>query len=195
MKQLATISLLLTLLTLQGCAGLIVAGAVSGAIMLNDERSLKTQLDDTNADFKIAAELDKYADIKAQTHIRVITVNRKILVVGQSPNSQLRDKAISVISALKLGDKVYDQIRIGSSTGFTTRSNDTWITTKVKGRMLNQDGLDITQIKVVTENGEVFLLGLIAENQVDLAVDVARHTSGVRKVIKVFELTKVNKHQ
>ncbi|RYV03538.1 osmotically-inducible protein OsmY [Shewanella sp. OPT22] len=190
MKKLATITLVTSLLMLQGCAGLIVAGAVGGAVMLNDERSLKTQLDDTNADFKIAAELDKHKDIKEHTHIRVVTVNKKILVVGQSPNSQLRDKAIQIISELKLGDKIYNQIRIGSPTGFTTRSNDTWITTKVKGRMLNQDGLDITRIKVVTENGEVFLLGLIAENQADLAVDVARHTSGVRKVIKVFELTK-----
>ena len=190
MRKLATIALLLSLFTLQGCAGLIVAGAVSGAVMLNDERSLKTQLDDTNADFKISAALDKNKDIKEHAHIRAITVNRKILVVGQAPNSQLRDRAINIIADLKLGDKIYNQIRIGSPTGFTTRSNDTWITTKVKGRMLNHDGLDITRIKVVTENGEVFLLGVIAENQADLAVDVARHTSGVRKVIRVFDITK-----
>lgn len=190
MTKRTTITLLLSLLLLQGCAGLIVAGAVSGAVMLNDKRSIKTQLDDTNADFKISAELNKDKDIKQHTHIRAITVNRKILVVGQSPNTQLRDKAIKIISDLNLGDKIYNQIRITSPTGFSTRSNDTWITTKVKGRMLNQEGLDITRIKVVTENGEVFLLGLIAEDQAELAVDIARHTSGVKKVIKVFELMK-----
>ncbi len=189
MRKPATITLLLSLLGLQGCAGLIVAGAVGGAVMLNDERGLRTQLDDTDTDFKISAELSKDKDIKEHAHIRAITVNRKILVVGQAPDSQLRDRAIKIISDLKTGDKIYNQIRIGSPTGFIARGNDTWITAKVKGRMLNRDGLDITRVKVVTENGEVFLLGLIAKNQADIAADIARHTSGVRKVIMVFELT------
>ncbi|MBE8167842.1 MAG: BON domain-containing protein [Shewanella sp.] len=185
-------AILLSLMLLQGCAGLIVAGVVGGAVMLNDERPLKTQLDDTDADFTISAALAKHQDIKSQTHIRAITVNRKVLVIGQAPNERLKDKVIRVINELKLSDKIYNQIRIGTSTSFGTRSNDTWITTKVKGRMLNTDGLDITRIKVVTENSEVFLLGVINENQADIAADIARFTSGVRRVIKVFESSKSN---
>ncbi|WP_133405554.1 division/outer membrane stress-associated lipid-binding lipoprotein [Parashewanella tropica] len=188
MKKL--IALLLTCFMLQGCAGLIIAGAAGGAVALNDKRSLGTQLDDTDADFKIMAELAKQQDIKNQTHIRAITVNRKVLVIGQAPNTMLRDKAINTIKGMNIADKVYDQIRISSPTGFTTRTSDTWITTKVKGRMLNQKGLDITRIKVITENGEVFLMGVINSKQADLAVNVARHTTGVRKVIKVFDYTK-----
>jgi osmotically-inducible protein OsmY len=172
---------------LQGCAGAVVIGAVSGAKMANDERSVGTQLSDTNADFTISSALSKHDDISNQTNITAVVMNTHVLMMGQSPNSMLRDKAINVVQQLQLGGKIHNQIRIGNPTSFTTRSNDTWVTTKVKGRMLNEEGIDITRIKVVTENGEVFLLGLVDRKQAELAVDIARNTAGVRKVVKVFE--------
>lgn len=182
-----TLSLIAVIFMLQGCAGAVMVGAVGGAMMVNDERSFSTQLDDTNADFQIASELAALEDVKNQANITGIVMNNNVLMIGQSPNSMLRDKAIRTVQTLKLGGKIHNQIRIGNPTSFTTRSNDTWITTKVKSRMLNTDNLDTTRIKVITENGEVFLLGIVSRDQADLAVDVARNTAGVRKVIKVFE--------
>lgn len=176
-------------LLLQGCAGAVMVGAVSGAKMANDERSMSTQISDTNADFTIASALSKYDDLNNQTNIAAVVMNNNVLMIGQAPNSMLRDKAITVVQDLQIGGKIHNQIRIGTPTSFTTRSNDTWVTTKVKGRMLNEKSLDITRIKVVTENGEVFLLGLIDRKQADLAVEIARNTAGVRKVVKVFEYT------
>ncbi|GGP57008.1 BON domain-containing protein [Shewanella algicola] len=172
---------------LQGCAGAVMVGAVSGAKMANDERSMSTQISDTNADFTIASALSKHDDLNNQTNIAAVVMNNNVLMIGQAPNSMLRDKAIKVVHELDIGGKIHNQIRIGTPTSFTTRSNDTWVTTKVKGRMLNEKFLDITRIKVVTENGEVFLLGLIDRKQADLAVEIARNTAGVRKVVKVFE--------
>ncbi|MDD8060972.1 MULTISPECIES: BON domain-containing protein [Shewanella] len=172
---------------LQGCAGAVMVGAVSGAKMANDERSMSTQISDTNADFTIASALSKHDDLNNQTNIAAVVMNSNVLLIGQAPNSMLRDKAIKVVQELDIGGKIHNQIRIGTPTSFTTRSNDTWVTTKVKGRMLNEKSLDITRIKVVTENGEVFLLGLIDRKQADLAVEIARNTAGVRKVVKVFE--------
>ncbi|WP_282109194.1 BON domain-containing protein [Shewanella algicola] len=172
---------------LQGCAGAVMVGAVSGAKMANDERSMSTQISDTNADFTIASALSKHDDLNNQTNIAAVVMNSNVLMIGQAPNSMLRDKAIRVVQELEIGGKIHNQIRIGTPTSFTTRSNDTWVTTKVKGRMLNEKSLDITRIKVVTENGEVFLLGLIDRKQADLAVEIARNTAGVRKVVKVFE--------
>ena len=182
-----TLSLIAVILMLQGCAGAVMVGAVGGAMMVNDERSFSTQLDDTNADFQIASELAALEDVKNQANITGVVMNGNVLMIGQSPNSMLRDKAIRTVQTLKLGGKIHNQIRIGNPTSFTTRSNDTWITTKVKTRMLNTDNLDTTRIKVITENGEVFLLGVVHRDQADLAVDVTRNTAGVRKVIKVFE--------
>ncbi|ABE53566.1 transport-associated [Shewanella denitrificans OS217] len=185
--------ILLTLALLQGCAGAVVLGAVSGAKMANDERSVGTQLSDTNADFQISSALSKHNDISNQTNITAVVMNNNVLMIGQSPNSMLRDKAINAVQGLQLGGKIHNQIRIGNPTSFTTRSNDTWVTTKVKGRMLNENGIDVTRIKVITENGEVFLLGLVDRKQADLAVDIARNTAGVRKVVKVFEYVDVSK--
>lgn len=187
MKRL--LPLLLIPLFLSGCAGIVAVGAVGGAVMVNDERPLRTQLDDTNADFKIASALAKHDDIKNQTHIIGIVMNGDTLLIGQAPNDMLRDKAIRIVKSLHLGGKIHNQINIGNPTSFTTRSNDTWITTKVKGRMLNVDGLDMTKIKVITENGEVYLMGLVSQKEANIAIDIARNTSGVRKVISVFEHT------
>ncbi|MCL1156288.1 divisome-associated lipoprotein YraP [Shewanella inventionis] len=185
MNRLFIISVLVILL--QGCAGAVMVGAVSGAKMANDERSMSTQISDTNADFTIASALSKYDDLNNQTNIAAVVMNNNVLLIGQAPNSMLRDKAIKVVQDLEIGGKIHNQIRIGTPTSFTTRSNDTWVTTKVKGRMLNEKSLDITRIKVITENGEVFLLGLIDRKQAELAVEIARNTAGVRKVVKVFE--------
>ncbi|NMH65098.1 BON domain-containing protein [Shewanella salipaludis] len=172
---------------LQGCAGAVMVGAVGGAMMANDERSVSTQLSDTNADFQISSALLAQEDIKNQTNVTGVVMNGNVLLIGQAPNSMLRDKIVNTVLGLKLGGKLHNQIRIGNPISFTTRSNDTWVTTKVKGRMLNEKGLDVTRIKVITENGEVFLLGLVDRAQAELAVEIARNTAGVRKVIKVFE--------
>ncbi|MCL1143554.1 BON domain-containing protein [Shewanella gaetbuli] len=181
------IAIISVLALLQGCAGAVMIGAVGGAKMANDERSMSTQISDTNADFEIISALSKHDDLKKQTNITGVVMNKNVLMIGQAPNSMLRDKAIKTVQALNIGGKIHNQIRIGNPTSFTTRSNDTWVTTKVKGRMLNEKSLDITRIKVITENGEVFLLGLVERSQADIAVDIARNTAGVRKVIKVFE--------
>ncbi|MCH1920525.1 BON domain-containing protein [Shewanella sp. A3A] len=175
--------------TLTGCAGAMMASTVGGAVMLNDERSISTQLDDTNADFSIDSALRSNNELRENSNVTGISMNGNVLLIGQAPSSRLRDLAVSTIQNLKLGGKIHNQIRVGNPVSFTTRSNDSWITTKVKGRMLNDKNLDMTRIKVVTENGEVFLLGLVSRAQADLAVDIARNTSGVRKVIKVFEYT------
>ncbi|QYJ86391.1 BON domain-containing protein [Shewanella mesophila] len=184
----ALLPLIAIVLMLQGCAGAVMVGAVGGAMMINDERSFSIQLDDTNADFQISNALAAHEDIKNQTNITGVAMNGNVLMIGQAPNSMLRDKAINTVKGLNLGGKIHNQIRIGNPTSFTTRSNDTWVTTKVKTRMLNDKELDVTRIKVITENGEVFLLGVVTRDQADLAVEITRNTAGVRKVIKVFDL-------
>ena len=188
------LALILCLVYLQGCAGVVMVGAVGSAKMANDERPVSKQISDTNADFKIVSALAEDDDINKMTRIVGVVMNGDILMIGQAPNSTLRDKAITIVQELNIGGKIHNQIRIGTPTSFSTRSNDTWVTTKIKGRMLNENKLDITRIKVVTENGEVFLLGLIDRAQADLATEIASNTAGVRKVVKVFEYVEPTKN-
>ncbi len=181
------IALILVTTTLSGCAGVIMAGAVGGAVMVNDRRSFTTQIDDHGLDVAVTDALNEDDGLRNQSRIRVISMNRRVLLVGQVPNQMLKDRAVQIARANPDVLQLHDQLRIGNPVGFTTQSNDTWTTTKVKSRMFSDNELDAMRIKVITENGEVFLLGLVNASEADLAVDVARTTSGVRKVIKVFE--------
>lgn len=117
----------------------------------------------------------------------MISVNGSVLVIGQAPNTYLRDLAIKSINEVKQVVQLHNQIRISSTTSITTRSNDVWLTSKVKAALFGSDNIDATNIKVVTENGEVFLMGLITEAQANEAVEIARNVSGVNRVFKIFE--------
>ncbi len=172
---------------LSGCAGLLMAGAVGGAVVANDRRTLGNQIDDHALEVKMASALREHEDLTAQTRISAISMNQQVLLVGQVPNQLLHDKAVKVLKGLDGVETLHDQLRRGSPIGLGTSSQDSWITTKVKSRMFSDGELDALRIKVITENGEVFLLGLVDPQEADRAVEIARTTAGVRKVVKVFE--------
>jgi len=182
--------LLITLSTigiLQGCAAAAVVTVVGGATMANDNRTLGKQIDDHGIEFTAHARLSEHKGISENTNLQVVSVNGKVLVVGQAPNAYLRDEAIKILNKVEGIEHIFDQIRISNKTSFTTRSNDVWLTSKVKTALFGSDKIDATNIKVVTENGEVFLMGLITAPEGNEAVNIARHVGGVNRVFKMFE--------
>ena len=172
---------------LQGCVAAAVVTIIGGASAATDERSLGTQLDDQKIEFEAYAKLSQQEALNEHTNLQVISVNGSVLVVGQAPNTYLRDLAIKSINEVKQIVQLHNQIRISNTISITTKSNDIWLTTKVKTALFGSDQLDATNIKVVTENGEVFLLGLITEAQANEAVNIARNINGVNRVFKIFE--------
>ncbi|GAA5194367.1 division/outer membrane stress-associated lipid-binding lipoprotein [Ferrimonas gelatinilytica] len=178
---------LLLVTQLSGCAGLLMAGAVGGAVVANDRRTLGSQIDDHALEVKMASAIREHDDLADQTRISAISMNRQVLLVGQVPNRMLHDKAIKVLKELDEVEVLHDQLRRGTPIGLGISSQDSWITTKVKSRMFSDGELDAMRIKVITENGEVFLLGLVDQEEANQAVEIARTTAGVRKVVKVFE--------
>jgi osmotically-inducible protein OsmY len=183
-KLLITLS---TVVLLQGCVAAAVVGIVGGASAATDERSIGTQMDDQKIEFEAYAKLSKQKALGDNTNLQVISVNGSVLVIGQAPNTYLRDLAIKTINEVDQVIQLHNQIRISNTTSITTKSNDIWLTSKVKTALFGSDNLDATNIKVVTENGEVFLMGLITEAQANEAVDIARNVSGVNRVFKIFE--------
>jgi osmotically-inducible protein OsmY len=171
---------LASIVLLQGCVAAAVVTIVGGASAATDERSIGTQLDDQKIEFEANAKLGNHQALEDNTNLQVISVNGSVLVIGQVPNTYLRDLAIKSINEVK-------QIRISNTTSITTRSNDVWLTSKVKAALFGSDNIDATNIKVVTENGEVFLMGLITQAQANEAVEIARNVSGVNRVFKIFE--------
>lgn len=172
---------------LQGCVTAAVIGVVGGASVVNDNRSLGNQIDDTKIELSAHSALRKVTGLADNANLQVVSVNGRVLIVGQAPNTHLRDLAIKTLNTVDGIEQVYDQIRIGNTTAFTTTSNDIWLTSKVKTALFGSDQLDAANIKVVTENGEVFLMGLVHSNEANAAVEVARNVSGVNRVFKMFE--------
>jgi osmotically-inducible protein OsmY len=181
-----------TVTVLQGCVAAAVVGVAGGISAANDNRSLGNQIDDSKIEFSAHKKLTNEEGLDDNTNIQVISVNAKVLVVGQAPNTYLRDLVIKTIKGVEGIEHIHDQIRISNTTAFTTRSNDVWLTSKVKTALFASDNLDATNVKVVTENGEVFLMGLVKLNEATAAVEVARHVSGVNRVFKMFEYIESN---
>ena len=172
---------------LQGCVAAAVVGVVGGASVATDNRSLGNQIDDQKIEIDAHAKLAASEALSDNTNLQVVSVNGSVLVVGQAPNSYLRDQSIKILNDINGVKQLHNQIRISNTTAFTTKTNDVWLTSKVKTALFSSDELDATNIKVVTENGEVFLMGLVNKSQANNAVDIARNVGGVNRVFKIFE--------
>jgi osmotically-inducible protein OsmY len=183
------IACLLALISvLQGCAIATVTAITAGASIATDRRSMSQQVDDQRIEFLGHNELAKHKELSDNTNLHIISVNGTVLIVGQAPNTYLRDTAVKKVSALKGVIKVHNQIRISSNTAITTQTNDIWLTSKIKSALFASDEINAKDIKVVTENAEVFLLGLVSLKEANSAINIARNISGVSKVFKAFEL-------
>ena len=110
-----------------------------------------------------------------------------VLLVGQTPSASLRVVAEKIAHTTPNVRRVYDEIIVAGPSTFTERSKDTWITGEVRSRMLTKKGLESGSIRIVTEHGIVYLMGIATHEQANLAVAVARQVNGVRKVVKVFQ--------
>jgi osmotically-inducible protein OsmY len=186
----SVLGVIATAAILQGCVAAAVVGVVGGASVATDNRSLGNQIDDQKIEIDAHTELATSKALSENTNLQVVSVNGSVLVVGQAPNSYLRDQAINLLNEVNGVNQLHNQIRISNTVAFTTKTNDVWLTSKVKTSLFSSDKLDATNIKVVTENGEVFLMGLVTKAQADIAVDIARNVSGVNRVFKIFEYIK-----
>ena len=164
---------------LQGCAVATVVAVTAGATMVADRRTFSKQIDDQSIEFVAHNELNKQKALSKNTNLHVISMNGTVLIIGQAPNSYLRDLAIKTIQDVPDIVTIHNQVRIGSTTAITTQSNDIWLTSKVKSALLANGDVNAKDIKVVTENSEVFLLGLVTKQEADIVVEITRNISGV----------------
>jgi len=170
---------------LQGCVAFL-AGAATGGLVVYDKRSISTISEDHSTRYKIAQAIKKEKGYK-QSHISVSTFNKVILLSGQTQSPALRNKAERIAKKHPGVKRVYNGITIKKPTSAKTRSKDTWTTTKVKTEMLTTQTLRSGQIKVITEDGTVYLMGLVTPRQEALAVKATQKISGVKRVVKLFE--------
>ena len=174
---------------LQGCvAAVIGVGAGATAKVATDPRTTGAQVDDTTLNSRINAKLKEYSTDFVGARISASTYNGNALLTGQA-NSQQSAKAVDLTRKVEGVKKVFNQIRLGQPIGSGAITNDAWITTKVKSQLILNSQSKARNIKVVTENSEVFLIGIVTPLEGKLAADIASKVNGVRKVITLFTYT------
>ena len=190
MKKIALGLLTLSMaMSLQGCVVFAAAGAGAAgtAVVVNENRSVNAISDDSNIEYTAGSEINQNPALNDNSHISVVSFNHAVLLVGQVPSDSVKQQVQSLVQALPKVSRVYNQLQVRPETSMAQRTKDTWITTKVKANMLSEKGLHSGQIKVVTENKVVYLLGIVSKHQAQLASDVARRVAGVQRVVTLFQ--------
>ncbi len=173
---------------LSGCiAAAFATGAAIGGAVVYDKRAIKVMYDDQTIEYQAMRALEQNSDLVNNARISVTSFNYVLLLVGEAPSKSLRIKAQQVVAHVPKVRRIVNQITIGNPINFSTQSNDSWITTQVKTKMLATKGLTSSQIKVITENSIVYLMGIVTKSQAQLASKVASQIKGVTKVATLFE--------
>lgn len=178
-----------SLMQLQGCVGLFAAGVAGTAVIVTDPRTADQQMADQRIEMEVDKILGRAPFDTEKVHFNVVSYYGKVLLVGQTLDTNLPTQLVVEIKKIEGVKKVYNQIRQIEPVGLGQISSDTFLTTKVKTALLTVKDIKSNSIKVLTENNEVFLLGVVTRAQAKLARDAARNVSGVTQVIDAFDFS------
>jgi len=188
-KQLFLILLMPLLLT--GCAAAVIgAGAAAGttATVAHDRRTTGTFIEDQVIELKAVKSFFLDKEINDSSHINVTSINTVVLITGETPGEDIRNRIVNIVRDIPKVTHVYDELTIAAPSSWTSRSSDTLITAKVKIRLLTLKDFDGgIRVKVVTEKGVVYLMGLLTRDESDIATGEAQQSGGVQKVVKLFQ--------
>ncbi|MCC8988696.1 MAG: BON domain-containing protein [Candidatus Contendobacter sp.] len=176
-------------LFLNGCAGLLVGGAATGITVVHDRRTAGTVIDDQTIELKLQDALNQ--QLPSGNHISVTSYNGAALLTGQVISAPARQQAEEIARRIDPPVReVYNELVIGPTLPLSVQGNDALLTTKVKTSLFQINNLpdfDPSRVKVVTENGVVYLLGLVRPVEADAAAEITSRVAGVRQVVTIFE--------
>jgi osmotically-inducible protein OsmY len=188
MTRLAWLACLVPLMILQGCELAVLSGGAAAISAIEDRRTAGTILDDDGIESHVRrAVRERYGE---NTHVNVTSFNRSVLLTGEIPEQARREELEKIVLAIANVRGVTNELQVAAISSLGSRANDSLITTKVKGRLLDANKVNPIHVKVVTEAGVVYLMGVVTEQEGADAVDIARNTGGVIKVVKIFEYCK-----
>ncbi len=179
------VSAVLLASSLAACAPVLMGGAVLGGLVAVDRRTPGAQLEDESLELKGMLALRE--NLGDRIHVNVTSYNRRVLLTGEVPNAQDRQLVEKVISGLSNVLAITNELAVMGNSSITTRSKDTYLTGRVKASLIDAKDLFATAFKVTTERGTVYLMGRVTQREADRATEIARLTSGVTKVVRVFE--------
>lgn len=170
---------------LTACVPVVAGGAAAGGLVAADRRSTGAYLEDQEIELK--AEKAISDNLKENVHANITSYNRRVLITGEVSNEANKAKAESVVKPIQNVNRINNQLVIGANSTISSRTNDTYITSKVKTKFISENKFAANLVKVVTENGTVFLMGMVTHKEGDDAGEIASKVSDVKKVVKDFE--------
>ena len=186
-KRLSLLALTLCL-GISGCSSVINA---SREAPIDDDRGTRTfgsKIDDSLIETKVSVNIAKAnPDLDNASHIVVTSFNGIVLLAGQTPRADLKQLAEQTASQVQKVKKVNNELQVTGPSSMLARSNDAWLTSKIKTEMLTDSAIPGSRIKVVTENGIVYLLGLLTQAEATRATNLVQGVGGVQKIVKLFE--------
>lgn len=184
LRLIAALGIASTLL-LSGCAALVVGGATTGAVVANDRRPTEVVLGDERVELTANTRLGKvFGD---NVHINVTSFNYTVLLTGEVPDAAAKEQAGKVASEVERVKGVVNELQVAGISTLGARGNDTYLTGRVKAAFVTAQKFSATHVKVVTEAGVVYLMGLVTRAEADDATELSRSIGGVQKVVRVFE--------
>ncbi len=167
------------------CVPVIVGGAAATGAMAADRRTSGFYVEDQNIELKAIKKME--TNLGENAHVNVTSYNRNVLLTGEVPVAESKSKAESLVKEITNVRSITNEITVGPKSTIGSRSNDSYITSKVKAQFVTENKFPANYVKVVTEHGVVYLLGIVTTKEANDAVEIARNTDGVTKVVKVFE--------
>lgn len=187
-NSLCLAGLVLLTVLLQGCELAILGGGAAAISAIEDRRTAGTLIDDDGIETRVRRSVrERFGDA---THVNVTSYNRSVLLTGETPDEATRAQVEKFALAIANVRGVTNELQVAGVSSLGARANDSLITSKIKARLLDANKVNPVHVKVVTEAGVVYLLGLVTEQEANDAVDIARTTGGVIKVVKIFEYCK-----
>nr|WP_314544967.1 BON domain-containing protein [uncultured Massilia sp.] len=171
--------------SLQGCIAVVAGAAVGGAVATADRRTLGAQTEDKAIAVKAESNLGEITGDLG--HVNVNSYNRKVLLTGEVRDEAMKRAVENHVRGVSNVESVINELEIAGPASYTSRSNDALITSKVKLSLADKKTISATSFKVVTERGNVYLMGLVTQREGNIAADVAKGVSGVMRVVKIFE--------
>jgi len=175
----------LAMLLLNGCAAVLVGGAAAtGLVVAEDRRTVGTMTEDESIELRTSSRI---GDRVKDAHVNVTSYNRMVLLTGEVPDAGAKAAAEKVARAVDNVRSVFNELQVGGNSSLSARSNDSYVTSKVKARFVDGGKFNPLHVKVVTEANVVYLLGLVKKQEANNATEIARTTAGVQRVVRVFE--------
>lgn len=185
-KLILSAVLLASTVGLSGCFPLVAGGMVTGVMVAADRRTSGTVVEDNAIEIKAGNAIRE--NLGDRVHVNVTAYNRQVLLTGEVPSERDKQLVQKVVGTVENVGTIVNELAILGNSTLGQRTNDAYVTSRVKANLLDAQDLQANAIKVVTERGNVYLMGRVTQREANRATDVVRATNGVQRLVRVLEI-------